>query len=64
MAVRFYEVAKWLFVSAMVRSGLQRVTFPGFPEHSRGRIGVKATHTMSKDSHRQAEPLRNSVKLA
>ena len=28
-----------------VCSELQRVTSPGFPEHSRGRIGVKAAHT-------------------
>ena len=42
MAVRFYEVAEWLFVSAMLCNALQRVTFPEFPELSRGRIGVKA----------------------
>ena len=45
MAVRFYEVAEWLFVSPMVCNELQRVTFPRFPERSRGRIGVKAAHT-------------------
>ena len=44
MAVRFTKVAEWLFMSAMVCNELQRVTFPGFPELNRGRIGVKAAH--------------------
>jgi hypothetical protein len=41
----FTKVAEWLFVSAMVCNESQRVTFPGFPKCSRGRIGVKAAHT-------------------
>jgi hypothetical protein len=44
VAVCFYEVAELLFVNAMVCNESQRVTFPEFPERSRGRIGVKAAH--------------------
>ncbi len=40
----FTDCPKWLFAITMVCKELQKVTFPGFPEHSRGRSGVKAAH--------------------
>ena len=45
VAVGFYRAVEWLFCVALRCNGAQSKTFPGCPEHNRGRTGVKAAHT-------------------
>lgn len=40
----------------MVSSESQRMTFPGFPEHSRGPIAVKAGHTRAASRSQSPAP--------